>query len=205
MVHHVSEADVPNRPTLLGSPLARAAVLSAIGAVLALGVLVVAVFGGLEKADALADPEPAGTELANDLIRVAPHEARVVSDESEDFLQVRADIEMHGSERPVSTFDAIDSAVAHVGSSANALEDPDLLFQRMPEGYVSHLQPHMFEEDAIISWPLPDGTVPDEVDDVRVAVHEVERIEARGGGGALWVADDGLVGSVSVPLEEAGP
>lgn len=204
MVHHVSETDSPGRSPLPQSPLARLALLSAIGAAGALVLLAVTVFGGLERADAFADPEPAGTELENDLVRITPHEARVITDDGVAFLQVRADIEMHGSERPVSTADALEAAVAHLEPSGDTVEDPEVHFQRMPDGYVSHLQPHMPETDAILSWQFPEGAAPEDLAGVLVAVHETERLEARGGGGVLWVADQqGVVGSVSVPLEGA--
>lgn len=175
--------------------------MSLTGAVGAVALLGVAAFGGLDTPDALAEPETAGTELENDLIRVSPHEARIFSGDLGDHLQLRVDIEMHGSERPVSTFDAGRTVVAHIQPSGSETENPEFLFQRRPEGYVSHLQPHMPEEDAIISWDLPEGVDPDGIEGVVVAVHEIERLEARGGGGILWVSGDGLVGAVSVPLE----
>lgn len=201
VVHHVREADVPRRSPLPQNPFARFALVSLIGAVGAVVLLGVTVFGGLETADALADPEPAGTELENDLIRVSPHEARVFSGDLGDELQLRADIEMHGSERPVSVFDAGRAVVVHVQPTGEITEPPEIHFQRRPEGYVSHLQPHMPEENAVLSWELPEGVDPDSIESVVVTVHEIQRLESRGGGGVLWTTGDGLVGAVSVPFE----
>lgn len=203
VVHHVRETDVPRRSPLPQSPLARVALLTAAGAAGSLVLLAVTLFGGLESADALAEPQPAGTELENELIRVSAHEARVFRADYGDQLQLRVDIEMHGSERPVSASSAGRSVVAHIQPSGETTEHPDFLFQRRPEAYVSHLQPLMPEEDAIITWDLPEGVDPDGIESVVVAVHEVQRLEARGGGGILWVNGDGIVGAVSVPLEEA--
>lgn len=203
MVHHVREADVPRRSPLPQNPFARFALVSLLGAAGAVVLLGVAVFGGLETADALAEPEPAGTELENDLVRVSPHEVRVFSDDLGDRLQLRVDIEMHGSERPVFASDAGRAVVAHVQPTGELTESPEILFQRRPEAYVSHLQPHMPEEDAIISWELPEGVDPGTIESVVVAVHEIQRLETRDGGSILWAAGDGLVGAVSVPLEGA--
>lgn len=203
VVHHVREADVPRRSPLPQNPFARFALVSLLGAAGAVVLLGVAVFGGLESANALAEPEPAGTELENDLFRVSPHEVRVFSDDLGDRLQLRVDIEMHGSERPVSTFDAGRAMVVHLQPAEEISESPEILFQRRPGANVSHLQPHMPEADAIISWELPEGVDPGAVESVVVAVHEIQRLEARDGGSILWVAGDGLVGAVSVPLEGA--
>ncbi len=204
VVHHVRETDVPRRSPLPRNPFARFALVSLAGAAGAVVLLAVAVFGGLETADALAEPEPAGTELENDLIRVSPHGARITSDELGGQLQLRLDIELHGSERPVSASDSVRTVVVHVQPTDVETELPDVLFQRRPDGIVSHLQPHMREEDAIISWDLPEGADPDAIESVVVAVHETQRLEARGGGGVMWVKENELVGAVSVPLEGNG-
>ncbi|WP_431871076.1 hypothetical protein [Nocardiopsis eucommiae] len=204
MVHHVLATDAPRRSPLPRNPLARLALVSLAGAVGSVGLLGVAVFGGLERADAVSEPSAAGTEVENSLIRISPHEARVVTGELGDQLQLRADIEMHGSERPVSVFDAVKAVVLNIEPAGKRTEHPTVLFQRMPDGMVSHLQPHMPEKDAIISWDLPDGVDPDTIEDLVVTVHEVERLEARGGGGVLWPSDKKLAGAVTVPLEGSG-
>ncbi|MFE9244760.1 hypothetical protein [Nocardiopsis sp. NPDC006938] len=206
MAHHVPDADVPRRSPLPANPFARFALVSLVGAAGAVVLLGVAAFGGLERADAVAEPAGAGTEVENALIRISPHQVRVVSDELGDTVQLRADIEMHGSERPVFVADAARSVVLTLEPSGERAESPSVFFQRRPDGLVSHFQPHMPEADAVLSWDLPDGVDADGIEGAVVTVHEVEKLHSRGGGGVLWATDDkAAVGAVGVPLEGTSP
>lgn len=170
-------------------------------ATVAVAVLALYLFGGLEAAS--PEPEPPGTRLRNILYEITPHEAAPASDEVEgSVVQVLADVELHGSDLPVSMFDIGSTMDVRLFPGDHRLKHPDLTLPRHPQGVTTRLQPHMPEE-ALISWPLPDGVAPDEVDTIRITVRQTEKLVTTGGGGFFWTPVAGSsVGTVDLPIGE---
>ena len=200
MVHHLSAAEEPRRSPLPANPFARFALFSLTGAACAVGLLGVAAFGGLDTHDPMADPAEPGTELKNDLITVTPHEARVHTDDLGTYLQVKADIELRGSERPVPMGNVGGALVVHAEPGGQSVKGPEIDYERQPTGYVSHLQPHSVEESDILSWELPRNLDVDDVESLGLALHEIEELQTTGGTGTLWVGTNDVAGAVSLPL-----
>lgn len=201
VVHHLSAAEEPRRSPLPANPFAKFALFSLVGAACAVGLLGVAAFGGLDTHDPMTAPAEPGTELENDLIVVTPHEARIHSDDLGSHLQVRADIELRGSERPVPMGNVGGSLVVHAEPGGQTVKGPEISYERQPTGYVSHLQPHAVEESAVLSWEVPRNLDVDEVESLGLALHEIEELRTTGGTGTLWVGTDSVVGAVSLPLD----
>ena len=201
MVHHLSAAERPRRSPLPANPFARFALFSLIGAAGAVGLLGVAAFGGLDTHDPNADPAAPGTELKNDLVVVTPHEARIQSDDLGTYLQVKVDIEMRGSHRPVPMGNVGGSLVVHAEPTGESVQGPEVNFERQPTGYVSHLQPHAVEQSAVLSWEIPQNLDVDDVESLGFTLHGIEELETTGNRGTLWVGTKDVVGAVSLPLD----
>ncbi len=203
MVHHTRPDETPGRPLpfLPGDRVLRAAILSVGAAVAAVAVLGLYLTGGLAAAS--PEPRPPGTELRNVLYRITPHEAGPASDDAEGtVVRVLADVELHGSDLPVSVFDIGSTMDVRLLPGDHRVKHPDLTLTRHPEGATTRLQPHMPEE-ALLSWPLPEGVSPDEVDTVRITVHQTEKLTTTGGAGFFWTSVAGsTVGTVDLPLGE---
>ncbi|CAL9493459.1 hypothetical protein SUDANB121_03304 [Nocardiopsis dassonvillei] len=203
MAHHAHSDGTPGRPLpfLPGDRVLRAAILSVGAAAVAVTVLGLYLFGGLDAA--APEPKPPGTELRNILYRITPQEAEPASDEVEGaVVRVLANVELHGSDLPVSMFDIASTMDVRLLPGEHEVKFPDLTLARYPQGVTSRLQPHMPEE-ALISWPLPSGVAPDEVEAVRITVRQTEKITVTDGNGFLWSAIPGSsVGTVDLPLRE---
>ena len=170
-------------------------------AAVAVAVLGLYLFGGLDTAT--PTPEPPGTRLRNVLYEITPHEAAPASDEVEGaVVQVLVDVELHGSDLPVPMFDIGSTMDVRLFPGDHRVKHPDLTLTRYPQGVTTRLQPHMREE-ALLSWPLPDGVSPDEVDTVRITVRQAEKLVTTGGGGFFWSPIAGSsVGTVDLPIGE---
>lgn len=203
VVHHLGAAEKPRRSPLPANPFAKFALFSLIGAAGAVGLLGVAAFGGLDTHDPNADPAAPGTELKNDLVIVTPHEAWIRSDGLGTYLQVRVDIEMRGSDRPVPMDNVGGSLVVHAEPTGESVKGPEINFERQPKGYVSHLQPHMVEESAVLSWEVPQNLDVDAVEGLGFVLHGIEELQTTGDRGSLWVGTEDVVGAVSLPLDGA--
>ncbi|MFL1376669.1 hypothetical protein [Nocardiopsis protaetiae] len=179
----------------------RTAVLSVGAAIVAVVVLGTYLLGGFEAA--APEPKPPGTELRNVLYRITPHEAGLGSDEIEGtVVQVLADVELHGSDLPVSMFDVGAIMDVRLFPGDHRVKHPGLTLTRYPQGFTTRLQPHMPEE-ALISWPLPDGVSSDEVETIRITVRQAEKITTSGGGGFFWTDVPGSsVGTVDLSVGE---
>lgn len=178
------------------------ALLSVVSAAAAVVMLGLYMFGGLETATAHDDPSPAGTQMRNILYTITPHEAQLVSDELGTRVQVRADLELHGQDEPVPVFDVGTTTLAHVRPGDHEMKFPELRLTRNPDVPTSHVQPHMPEE-VLLTWPLPEEVPAQEVDTVRITVHQTEKLVATGEGSVLWVKDTAVIGTVDLPIQEA--
>lgn len=204
VVHHVRAADIARRSFLPVNPLARFALVSVVGAAGAIVTLIVAAFGGLDRADSQTSPEPPGTELENELFAVTPYEAWVETGDDGARLQVRADIELRASDVSVPVFEVGSGLVLLLGPSGTSADRPDVSFERMPESLVASLQPHMAEENAVLSWEMPEDVTASDLGEVDLAVHGMQELGTRDGLGSFWISSDDVAGTVTLPLNARG-
>ncbi|WP_053618475.1 hypothetical protein [Nocardiopsis sp. NRRL B-16309] len=230
MVHHAGTDENPGRSLIPQNRLARVAVASAAAAVLAVAIGGVAVFGGLESADATPRPSSPGDEMRNTLFALTPHEAQLVTDEYGFEIHVRADVEVHGVDEPVTVQTVGSTMVARVLPGGQEIRFPSASAVRYPASTTFDFQPHMRDETALI-WsvaadsPLDDlfteeetaeggdaelfgpkdeateeGVTAEDVEGIEIRLHEAEKIQTRDGQD-LWVDTPVVVGVVELSVE----
>ncbi|GAB2513762.1 hypothetical protein [Nocardiopsis aegyptia] len=230
MVHHASTDEAPRRSLIPRSRLARAAVATAAAAVLALAIGGIAVAGGLESADATPRPSSPGEEMRNKLFAFTPHEARLVTDEYGFEIHVRADVEVHGVNEPVTVQTVGSTMVARVLPGGQEITFPTAGAVRYPGSPTFEYQPHMRDETDL-NWSVSDnallddlfteeelaeggdaemfgpkdeateqGVTAEDVEGIEISLHEAEKIRTRDGQ-ELWVDTPVVVGVIELPVE----
>ena len=230
MVHHASTDETPRRSLIPQNRLARAAVATAAAAVLTLAIGGVAMVGGLESADATPQPSSPGDEMRNELFAFTPYEARLVTDEYGFEIHVRADVEVHGVNEPVTVQTVGSTMVARVLPGGQEIKFPSAGAVRHPGSQTFEFQPHMRDETAL-SWSVSDdpflgdlfteeelaeggdaelfgakdeateeGVTAEDVEGIEISLHEAQMIHTRDGQ-ELWVDTPVVVGVVELPVE----
>ena len=69
---------------------------------------------------------------------------------------------------------------------------------------MASLQPHMAEENAVLSWEMPEDISASDLGEVDLAVHGMQELGTRDGLGSFWISSDDVAGTVTLPLNERG-
>ncbi|GAA3729995.1 hypothetical protein GCM10022205_13970 [Spinactinospora alkalitolerans] len=157
--------------------------------------------GGLAKASEQPPSEP-GKPVRNALFTITVHDATVVSDTLGPAVQVRADLTSH-DKNPVS-YSYIDDMLQLTLSPGGAKVDGAMTaaLERDPEGFAGDVQPEM-PETVLMRWPLPEGTDPDGLEQVRVAVTDAEFRPGFMDQTSYWWSTDKVIDTIAVPIEQS--
>ncbi|WP_141925690.1 hypothetical protein [Haloactinospora alba] len=204
MAHHAPTPNDDPGHILPRSTAARVVLVTVSGVLAGAVTLATWAMGGLARASDADRVLQPGSPMKNTMFTLTPHEAvssAGAGPEGTPGVEVRAELTSHDDE-PFRLSELRSTIEADLSPGGTPPDEFSLVFERAPELPVTSIQPHM-PETVLMRWPLPSGgSVPEELEEITVAVSEAEHKPGFADRSSRWFATSDTAAEVTLPVTQ---